>query len=108
MLLILLFAAAPVSPPGPPLTARASYDPDEPEQFQSNKLLDLKSASKNDREVWARLRALDASATGSLPATPYRQIDAQTGDHSDPDYTGFSRFRHDRRAAYPGYKDARR
>lgn len=84
--------------------APRSYDPDAADQFQWNKLPDVMPTSDAQRTIWAHALALDAAVYGGLSVAQYWQMYAQGVDRSDPDYTGFNRFHHDRALATPGYK----
>jgi hypothetical protein len=91
-------------PAGAQAQASQSYDPDRADQFQSNKLPDVLPASAPQRQIWAHALALDAAVYGGLPVAQYWQMYAQAINRSDPDYTGFNHFHHDRVLATPGYK----
>ncbi|GAB7555357.1 DUF1254 domain-containing protein [Novosphingobium sp. 11B] len=99
---LLLTAAAPGREAS--LPSRPSYDPDSADQFQWNQLPDVLPASPAERETWAHALGLDAAVYGGLAVAQYWQMYAQGVDAKDPDYTGFNRFHHERRLAYPGYK----
>jgi hypothetical protein len=102
LLAVLMSAAAPAPEASP--HSRASYDPHDADQFQWSQLPDVMPASPAERETWAHALALDAAVYGGLAVAQYWQMYAQGVDAKDPGYTGFNRFHHERRLAYPGYK----
>jgi hypothetical protein len=89
---------------GYPPQPTASYSMADVDQLQAMRLADVLPTDGGSLEMFARAVALDAVLYGLPGVFQYAHLFAQAIQTTNPAWTGFNMFHHDRELAGPGYE----
>jgi hypothetical protein len=80
-----------------------SYDLSQVDQWNPALIPDIVPGNPDARRLWAQTLATDATIWGYTSVLQYVQMYKQAVDASDPGYTGFDKFFHQRNLADPSF-----
>ena len=81
-----------------------SYSMADVDQLQAMRLADVRPIADDSLQTFARAIAFDATIYGLPGVFQYPHLYAQAVDDTNPAWTGFNVFHHDRNLAGPGYQ----